>query len=723
MNVVEQALVCWLVFTTLACTQFVKTEGTEYTERYPEYECPPENTTCTYYFTIKETLTMIMKKDLVYPVSGKLYKYDEGPSTPNATQIPIDKVVTVDGYNRMAITVNGVIPGPPIIVYEGQTVVVHVHNLLLSDSVTIHWHGLHMKDTPWMDGVGWVSQCPIGAGQTFTYEFKASPKGTFWYHSHVGAQRSNGLFGALIIKEKPENVKEQHEEKIMVIGDWHHESSEEVYIKMIYGNFKGRIPFKTTKTLDGGRFSGVPWVSALINGKGRYRNPDNNETIPAPLERFKVKPNQTYRFRVIQAGTIYPLRVSVDRHTLTVVASDGYDLAPVQCESFIINPGERFDFLLTTNQTIENYWIRIVSMEANVEHHSEKAILHYEGANTDDEPNTDRQNCPQSECTVVNCPFTYFPTEMNIKCVLMSDLTSPDSSDPAPEFIENDSKEHFLNFAFPGESVTPGSVNGRKFEFPGVNSLTQNEQIGKYDCDRHECGHDKICYCHYQLEIPSDKTIQMIWMNVGKGAGWGHPMHLHGHSFYVLKMSYPPQNQTSGKLATISDMENELFNKDVDCGGGKQFCNEAKWRNSSWTNGNIPGLNLVNPPRKDTLIIPTGAYAVIRIRSNNPGKWFLHCHIEVHSLDGMAMLINEGVDKQKTPPHGFPVCQNFYNDRERDVKYVPHKESEVCAENQSLLIVCIVLAVIVIVLLTALIVIKCSQRARVQDSKENLRMS
>ena len=174
---------------------------------------------------------------------------------------------------------------------------------------------------------------------------------------------------------------------------------------MIYGNFKGRIPFKTTKTLDGGRFSGVPWVSALINGKGRYRNPDTSkfyvlfwhsivcferptvfypfllknwtfcfyfrfflldETIPAPLERFKVKPNQTYRFRVIQAGTIYPLRVSVDNHTLTVVASDGYDLAPVQCESFIINPGERFDFLLTTNQTVDDYWIRIVSMEVSL---------------------------------------------------------------------------------------------------------------------------------------------------------------------------------------------------------------------------------------------------------------------------------------------------------------------------------------------------------------------
>ena len=80
--------------------------------------------------------------------------------------------MTVDGVNRMVESVNGTIPGPPMVMYEGQTVVVHVRNTLLSDSVTIHFHGLHQRGTPYFDGMPYITQCPIAAGQTFTHEFK-----------------------------------------------------------------------------------------------------------------------------------------------------------------------------------------------------------------------------------------------------------------------------------------------------------------------------------------------------------------------------------------------------------------------------------------------------------------------------------------------------------------------------------------------------------------------
>ena len=50
------------------------------------------------------------------------------------------------------------------------------------------------------------------------------------------------------------------------------------------------------------------------------------------------------------------------------------------------------------------------------------------------------------------------------------------NDEPMPPW-EDDSEEYFLNFAFPGQKITPGSVNGRKFEMPGVNTLFQSKQV------------------------------------------------------------------------------------------------------------------------------------------------------------------------------------------------------------------------------------------------------
>ena len=48
----------------------------------------------------------------------------------------------------------------------------------------------------------------------------------------------------------------------------------QVYFKMTFASFVGGEKYNETNTLDGGHFSAVPWVSALINGKGRYLDPN-----------------------------------------------------------------------------------------------------------------------------------------------------------------------------------------------------------------------------------------------------------------------------------------------------------------------------------------------------------------------------------------------------------------------------------------------------------------
>lgn len=69
-------------------------------------------------------------------------------------------------------------------------------------------------------------------------------------------------------------------------------------------------------------------------------------------------------------------------------------------------------------------------------------------------------------------------------------------------------------------------------------------------------------------------------------------------------------------------------------------------------------------------------FQVIRLASTNPGKWFLHCHIEVHALEGMAMVLNEAPEHTVQAPPGFPVCNNFYNDRSRDMQFIKNQKCE-----------------------------------------------
>ena len=50
----------------------------------------------------------------------------------------------------------------------------------------------------------------------------------------------------------------------------------------------------------------------------------------------------------------------------------------------------------------------------------------------------------------------------------------------------------------------------------------------------------------------------------------------------------------------------------------------------------LPGVDKISSLsiQKDTVMLTRKGYVVVRIRTDNPGKWFFHCHIEFHAMDG-----------------------------------------------------------------------------------------
>jgi len=273
-----------------------------------------------------------------------------------------------DGRTKEIWGYNGQLPGQLIRAKEGDTLHIKVVNELRVPT-SIHWHGMHQPGTWTMDGVEDVSRPPIPAGSEFDYEFKATPAGTHWYHSHVGVQYGEGLFGPLIVDEQTP-IATYDREEILLINDWFWPTGDEILAKLVKG-MGMKMPMKEKMEMkDKPDVGDVPFQSGLINGKGRA--PGDTKS---PLTVVEVKKGETVRLRVINGSSTYALRFQVDGHPLTVIASDGAPMQPVQVDNLVLAVGERFDVLLKADQD-GVHWIRAVTLDGN----EIKAILRYAGA-------------------------------------------------------------------------------------------------------------------------------------------------------------------------------------------------------------------------------------------------------------------------------------------------------------------------------------------------------
>lgn len=63
-------------------------------------------------------------------------------------------------------------------------------------------HGIKQLRTGWADGPGYITQCPMKPGTSYTYNFTISgQRGTLWWHAHLAWMRAT-VYGAIIILPK-----------------------------------------------------------------------------------------------------------------------------------------------------------------------------------------------------------------------------------------------------------------------------------------------------------------------------------------------------------------------------------------------------------------------------------------------------------------------------------------------------------------------------------------
>ena len=644
------------------------------------------------------------------------------------------------------IGVNGQVPGPNLIVWEDQTVMVNVANELQMETVSIHWHGLYQFDTYFIDGVQHITQCAIDPQKSFRYIFKAQPSGTHWYHSHTGVQRSDGLFGALTVRELPATESQiraalsqalrQYQdlpaEHTLVIADWFREDSLAAYSLLessswFYSHTGSDPPgpddeFEDfTFGPDGKEAGNYPFWSALINGKGKH--PDNSYPyLKSRLAIFSVDSGQVYRFRLIGSINNYAFRFSIDEHDLWVVGTDGHWVQPVPVNYIALQSGERYDFLLITksNPPKSDYWMRTEALEIDMPDNTDsvdppyrmmldraaESILHYnvQGASLPTSADYVRikeksvavnSTCTSSNpCKIMNCPWNIH-SAYNWQCTYVDSLqlllASPES------ILPKATPDQVIFFQFGTEGMgSLSSVNGRRSLFPSVPpKLTDDDQEFQEIYNAEYCKNiddPNVCYnvmtdlsnencsCVHMRNLEYQKSYRFVYTVAGPHGTFSHPVHMHGHSFFVIKIGLPPINARTGFV--------ECFSDDIECsryppGFGKcdyvtsdnphadYTCPAPKWATgkaytypSATTNGNVPtptASGKIDPrtPRKDTIMVPAGGYAIIDIVTDNPGVWFMHCHVENHAVEGMGVVLNEAQPNQNPSPPEMRKCGNF----------------------------------------------------------------
>ncbi|RDW92183.1 hypothetical protein BP5796_01577 [Coleophoma crateriformis] len=469
--------------------------------------------------------------------------YDEAPDTGVTREYWLtlsNTTAAPDGVSRNVLLVNGTFPGPTLFADWGDTVKVHVYNGLTHNGSTIHFHGIRQNYTNQNDGVASITQCPTAPGESTTYEWRATQYGSTWYHSHFALQAWEGVLGGIIING-PASGNYDEDKGIMFLNDWTHETADVMYLE---------AEASGPPTLDNG----------LINGTNVYGSLGSrfNMTFTA---------GTSYRIRLVNGAIDTHFKFMIDNHNMTVIANDLVPIVPYNTQVLSIGMGQRYDIIVTATETSGNFWIRAIPQtfcSDNDNTDNIKGILMYDETDTT-EPTT-----------------SAYDYDDNCDDEAMTDLVPYYAMDAGSESTEDD-------FA-----VTVGySSNVFRWYMAGTTFVVEWD-----DPTLLQIWNNYSDWNTSQHVIQLDTADEWVYFVIETTAAVPHPIHLHGHDFYVLA-------QAEGTF------------------------------DSSTT------LTTTNPPRRDVAMLPASGYLVIGFITDNPGAWLLHCHIGWHTSEGFALQLVE----------------------------------------------------------------------------------
>ena len=225
--------------------------------------------------------------------------------------------VDIGGTTVNAVTYNGSLPGPTLVVRPGDTLAVTMTNQL-DDPTNLHTHGLHVSPEGYGDNV--FRRIDAGGTAEYRYEIPLDhPPGVFWYHPHhhgmAARQVFAGLYGAIIVDDAAQIAATV--ERVLIVSD---------------------ITFDASGTIPGAsqmdRMRGREGSTMLLNGQVN------------PI--MTAHPEERERWRIVNACTSRYLDLRLDGQALQLLGNDsGRFGSPHAVDSLLLMPGNRADVLVT----------------------------------------------------------------------------------------------------------------------------------------------------------------------------------------------------------------------------------------------------------------------------------------------------------------------------------------------------------------------------------------
>ncbi|KAK4270312.1 hypothetical protein QN277_023361 [Acacia crassicarpa] len=529
-------------------------------------------------------------------------------------------------HTKSMVTVNGQFPGPKIVAREGDRLVIkvvnHVHN-----NISIHWHGIRQLQTGWADGPAYVTQCPIQTGQTYVYNYTiVGQRGTLFWHAHISWLRST-VYGPLIILPKhgvPYPFTKPYKEVPIIFGEWWNADPEAVIAQAQ-------------------QTGGGPNVSDAytINGfPGPLYNCSAKDTF-----KLKVKPGRTYLLRLINAALNDELFFSIANHSLTVVEADAVYVKPFETNTILIAPGQTTNFLLKTKSHYPKATFLMTARPyvtglGTFDNSTVAGVLEYESPS---KKSLHLKKLPLFKPILPALNDTSFATNFSSKHRSLANAQFPAN---VPQKVD---KRLFFTVGLgtnpcqnnqtcqgPNGTMFAASINNVSFTLPST-ALLQAHYFGKSNgvyspnfpsSPLHQFNYTgtppnntMVSNGTKLVVLPFNTSVELILQDTGILGVESHPLHLHGFNFFVVGQGF-------GNFDPNKDPAN---------------------------------FNLVDPVERNTVGVPSGGWVAIRFLADNPGLWFMHCHLEIHTSWGlrMAWIVLDGeLPNQKLvpPPSDLPSC-------------------------------------------------------------------